>query len=132
MARSLRAISAISAMAALFSVKSGLFVPAFALVFLQEFWRGPKSRAIARAVRDRRNLGTEIRVVDMGGAPVPPGGEGELRVRGPQLCRGYLDAALDGAAFDADGFFRTGDLGRLDAGQDELAAALRNVGGRAR
>jgi acyl-CoA synthetase (AMP-forming)/AMP-acid ligase II len=41
--------------------------------------------------------------------------EGELRVRAPQLCLGYLDPALDAAAFDADGFFRTGDLGQLDA-----------------
>ena len=46
----------------------------------------------------------QIRVVD-----------GELRVRAPQLFRGYLDAALDAAAFDADGWFRTGDLGHLDA-----------------
>ncbi len=45
----------------------------------------------------------EIRVVN-----------GELRVRAPQMFRGYLDAALDAAAFDADGFFRTGDLGHLD------------------
>ena len=46
---------------------------------------------------------TEIRIVD-----------GEIRVRGPQLCHGYVDAALDQMAFDADGFFRTGDLGELD------------------
>jgi acyl-CoA synthetase (AMP-forming)/AMP-acid ligase II len=40
--------------------------------------------------------------------------EGEVRVLGPQLFQGYLDATLDEAAFDADGYFRTGDLGRLD------------------
>jgi len=57
----------------------------------------------------------EIRVVGADGAPAAPGEEGELCVRGPQLCRGYLDARLDAAAFDADGFFHTGDLGRLDA-----------------
>jgi acyl-CoA synthetase (AMP-forming)/AMP-acid ligase II len=58
----------------------------------------------------------EIRVVRSDGTPAAPGEEGELCFRGPQLFRGYLDARLDGAAFDADGFFRTGDLGRLDAG----------------
>ncbi|TMA25864.1 MAG: cyclohexanecarboxylate-CoA ligase, partial [Deltaproteobacteria bacterium] len=57
----------------------------------------------------------EIRVVRLDGGLAAPGEEGELWVRGPQLCRGYLDARLDAAAFDEDGFFRTGDLGRLDA-----------------
>lgn len=37
------------AMAALFSVKSGLFVPAFALVFLYEYRQGQKIRAVVRA-----------------------------------------------------------------------------------
>ena len=46
----------------------------------------------------------QIRIVD-----------GEVRVRGPQLFRGYLDSSLDAAAFDSDGYFRTGDLGALDA-----------------
>jgi acyl-CoA synthetase (AMP-forming)/AMP-acid ligase II len=47
------------------------------------------------------------------GAPLPAGTDGEIRVRGPTVMRGYhkQDRA---AAFDADGFFRTGDLGHLD------------------
>ena len=57
----------------------------------------------------------EIRVIRPDGSAVRPGEEGELCIRGPQLCRGYLDARLDAAAFDAEGFFHTGDLGRLDA-----------------
>jgi acyl-CoA synthetase (AMP-forming)/AMP-acid ligase II len=63
----------------------------------------------------RATRGTALRVVRLDGAAAAPGEEGELRVRGPHLCRGYVDAALDAEAFDADGFFRTGDLGRLDA-----------------
>jgi len=70
----------------------------------------------------------EIRIVDADGAPLAPGGEGEIRVRGPQLCRGYLDASLDAEAFDADGFFRTGDLGRLDAeGHLQVTGRLKDV-----
>jgi acyl-CoA synthetase (AMP-forming)/AMP-acid ligase II len=43
------------------------------------------------------------------------GEEGEIWLRGPQQCRGYLDPATTAAAFDDDSFFRTGDLGHLDA-----------------
>jgi len=71
---------------------------------------------------------TEIRVVRGDGTPAGPGEEGELRVRAPQLCRGYLDTSLDSEAFDADGFFRTGDLGRLDAeGYITITGRLKDV-----
>ncbi|WP_343601283.1 AMP-binding protein [Mycobacterium sp.] len=39
-------------------------------------------------------------------------GDGEIRVRGPQMLRGYLHPEDEADAFDADGYFRTGDLGR--------------------
>lgn len=39
--------------------------------------------------------------------------DGEIRAQGPQLFVGYVHAADDGAAFDEDGFYRTGDQGRL-------------------
>ncbi len=44
------------------------------------------------------------------------GGTGELEVRGPELCLGYLDPADTAASFTADGWFRTGDLARLGPG----------------
>jgi cyclohexanecarboxylate-CoA ligase len=43
----------------------------------------------------------------------PVDGVGELEVRGPELCLGYLDPAHTAAAFTADGWFRTGDLATL-------------------
>lgn len=58
----------------------------------------------------------DARIVDCEGRVLPPGASGELRVRGPQVCRGYLDPKLDAEAFDGDGYFRTGDLASLDAG----------------
>jgi acyl-CoA synthetase (AMP-forming)/AMP-acid ligase II len=59
--------------------------------------------------------GAELRIVAADGRACGPGEEGEIRVRGPQIFRGYLDGKLDGPAFDTDGYFRTGDLGSLDA-----------------
>ncbi|MFD9425543.1 MULTISPECIES: (2,3-dihydroxybenzoyl)adenylate synthase [unclassified Streptomyces] len=56
----------------------------------------------------------ELRVVDTGDRPVPPGVTGELLTRGPYTLRGYYRAPDHNAtAFDADGFYRTGDLVRL-------------------
>lgn len=41
--------------------------------------------------------------------------DGELLVRGPELFVGYDDAEATAAAFTDDGWFRTGDLARIDA-----------------
>ncbi|MEU9450436.1 AMP-binding protein [Streptomyces sp. NPDC048277] len=41
--------------------------------------------------------------------------DGEILTRGPDLCLGYTDPELTAAAFDADGWYRTGDIGVLDA-----------------
>jgi non-ribosomal peptide synthetase component E (peptide arylation enzyme) len=70
----------------------------------------------------------EIRVVKLDGTRAGPGEEGEIRARGPQQCKGYLDSSLDAAAFDEDGFFRTGDLGTLDAdGYVTITGRLKDV-----
>ncbi len=59
----------------------------------------------------RVSPGVELRTVAADGSDCPPGVEGEMRVRGPQLFLGYLDASLNQDALDELGFFRTGDLG---------------------
>src|SRR5699024_8961247 len=41
--------------------------------------------------------------------------DGEILSRGPDLCLGYTDDRLTAAAFDADGWYRTGDVGVLDS-----------------
>jgi cyclohexanecarboxylate-CoA ligase len=58
---------------------------------------------LARTV-GRPTAGVRVRVVD-----------GELRLRGPQCFLGYCDPAQEEAAFDQDGWFRTGDLGEVNA-----------------
>ena len=70
----------------------------------------------------------EIRVVQSDGTLAAPGEEGEMRVKGPQLCKGYLDEELNAAGFDEDGFFRTGDLGYLDEdGYAVITGRLKDV-----
>jgi acyl-CoA synthetase (AMP-forming)/AMP-acid ligase II len=59
--------------------------------------------------------GVRVRVVGSDEREVAAGEEGELRLKGPQCFLGYADANLDADAFDADGWFRSGDQGRVDA-----------------
>ncbi|OBF19852.1 2,3-dihydroxybenzoate-AMP ligase [Mycobacterium kubicae] len=55
----------------------------------------------------------ELRIVDGAGAPVAPGEEGELLVRGPNTFNGYFRAERDNErCFTPDGFYRSGDLVR--------------------
>jgi acyl-CoA synthetase len=58
--------------------------------------------------------GVELRLVDSGGRDVALGEPGEISSRGPDLCAGYTDPALN-EAFDPEGWYRTGDVGIRDA-----------------
>ena len=59
--------------------------------------------------------GVEIRIVDLDENEVPTGSDGEIRYRGPGRLMQYWNRPdLSAAAIDADGWWRTGDLGRLD------------------
>lgn len=68
------------------------------------------------------------RVVDPNtGAVLPPGGVGELQARGLGVTAGYYNKPeATAAAFTADGWLHTGDLGSLDAeGYLSLAGRLK-------
>jgi cyclohexanecarboxylate-CoA ligase len=72
--------------------------------------------------------GADVRIVTLDGRLAAAGEEGEIRVKGPMVFHGYTDPALNADAFDADGYFRTGDLGtlRLD-GHLSLTGRLKDV-----
>lgn len=66
---------------------------------------GPDTPEERRATTDGRPIGAnEVRIRD-----------GEIEARGAELFCGYTDRSLDAEAFTDDGWFRTGDLGVVDA-----------------
>ncbi|HWK28256.1 MAG TPA: AMP-binding protein [Solirubrobacter sp.] len=61
------------------------------------------------------SAGAEVAIVDAAWRPLPVGEAGEVTVRGPGVVDGYLANPEANAASFRDGWFRTGDIGRLDA-----------------
>ena len=60
--------------------------------------------------------GLELRCLDAAGGTLPAGEEGELAMRGPGVFIGYFGQQdLYDSTITDDGFFRTGDLARIDA-----------------
>ncbi|MCU1397870.1 MAG: AMP-dependent synthetase and ligase [Acidimicrobiales bacterium] len=57
--------------------------------------------------------GTDVRIVDEDGNDVAAGGVGELWVRGPNNVRGYWNKPNETAEAFTDGWFHTGDAGRV-------------------
>ena len=70
----------------------------------------------------------DVRVVDPAtGADLAEGDVGELWFRGPNVVRGYWNAPEATAAAFVDGWFRTGDLGRVDDGVIRVVDRLKDV-----
>lgn len=70
------------------------------------------------------------RIADLNtGEALPVGREGEIQIKGPNVMRGYFKLASEtAAAFTSDGFFRTGDIGRMDAdGQLSITGRLKEM-----
>ncbi len=60
--------------------------------------------------------GTELRIVDGEGAPLPPGQVGEIELRGPTVMAGYFGDEAETHQTLWKGWLRTRDLGTLDEG----------------
>ncbi len=59
--------------------------------------------------------GTEVRIADDHGQALPIGESGEVWLRGPMIMKGYYNLPDETTrALTGDGFFKTGDLGRMD------------------
>jgi acyl-CoA synthetase (AMP-forming)/AMP-acid ligase II/thioesterase domain-containing protein len=65
-----------------------------------------------------RSSGASIAIMDASGNLLPPHSEGEVVMRGAPVMAGYLDNPTANREAFIDGWFRTGDLGRLDEDGD--------------
>ncbi|MFZ1490356.1 MAG: AMP-binding protein [Ilumatobacteraceae bacterium] len=75
----------------------------------------PSDPVAKRAGTDGRlTPGNEVRLLDDDDREVPLGADGEIVSRGPELFVGYSNPALDVDAILPGGWFRTGDIGRID------------------
>ena len=80
------------------------------------FSMGPEHAVTKAGSIGRPNHTVEARLMDDHGHEVPVGEVGELVLKGPVLFSGYFnDEAASSKAFDADGWFHTGDMARRDA-----------------
>jgi long-chain acyl-CoA synthetase len=60
--------------------------------------------------------GAQVKIVDDGGKTLGTDQEGEIWLKGPMIMKGYHNLPNEtAAALTADGYFKTGDLGRVDA-----------------
>lgn len=57
----------------------------------------------------------QVKAVDANGRDLPSGTDGELYIRGHNVMQGYYNRPSETAAALRDGWFRTGDIGRIDA-----------------
>jgi acyl-CoA synthetase (AMP-forming)/AMP-acid ligase II len=72
--------------------------------------------------------GNEVRLIDLDGHPAPDGADGLVQVRGGAVCKGYTDPAKNAENFTADGWFETGDLGRIHpSGHIEVIGRIKEM-----
>lgn len=74
------------------------------------------------------SVGRVLRCVDLIIADPNEDGEGEIRVKGPNVMMGYYkDEEATAAAFDENGYFRTGDYGKIEDGILTITGRLKNL-----
>ncbi|MCG6874403.1 MAG: acyl--CoA ligase [Betaproteobacteria bacterium] len=93
-----------------------------------DFFLLPEDQSQFAGCIGRPSPQVEFRIAAADGSAVAPGEVGELQIRTPFIMNGYLDAPeLTAAAFQ-DGWFRTGDMGRVrEGGVVELAGRAKEL-----
>lgn len=93
-----------------------------------DFFAFPADYARFPGCIGRPSPNVRYRIVGADGQPLDAGAIGELQIRSPYLMKGYLDEPDLTAAAYRDGWFKTGDLGRVvDAEVVELIGRQKEV-----
>lgn len=89
------------------------------LTTLSAAWDGRGAHAVRAGVLDNGGPvpGTEARVVDAAGRPLPEGRIGRFEMRGPSVFKGYVALGTPEIVHDAGGWMATGDLAVIDRGR---------------
>lgn len=83
---------------------------AFSVAFL------PPHKAQARpGSAGHRMMHTHIKIADKSGGRLPTGTSGEILIKGPAVTPGYWNAPEETEKAFIDGWFKTGDIGRVEA-----------------
>jgi long-chain acyl-CoA synthetase len=93
---------------------------------------GPACFNHPNTVRKAESIGTpldgvQMRVVDEHSTEVPTGRPGEIQVRGHNVMKGYWNFPATTADAIVDGWFSTGDTGRVDGDGYFFAVARKNI-----
>ena len=74
----------------------------------------PEEQLLKIGSSGRSIWGAEVKVVNDQHDPLSMGQEGEIRVRGPNVCQGYYKYSEEQKKRFFDGWYYTGDIGRFD------------------
>jgi acyl-CoA synthetase (AMP-forming)/AMP-acid ligase II/thioesterase domain-containing protein/acyl carrier protein len=103
----------------------GLTETCAGIVYSNDFPQKDVDREFGAAGKPVRGL--DLRIADDGDRALADGQSGEVQVRGPMVFRGYYNnEEATRAAFTADGWFRTGDLGCLEQGRLSIVARIKD------
>ncbi len=105
----------------------GFLKAAFSDIWVSEGYGSTEVGTIA--TDGKINATAQVKLVPLPDAAPSERERGEIWVKSPHAIAGYLgDAAATAAAFDAEGYFATGDLGERDAaGLIRVVGRLRNT-----
>ncbi len=88
--------------------------PVLAILDASDHLRALDGREDLLRAAGRPLPGVDVRIIDEAGCEVSEGESGEVVVRGPQIAKGYHNRPRENAQAFRDGWFHTGDIGRMD------------------